>query len=55
MDDVLVPPDPDLEDLPGEVRDHMKLNLFMQGDLWDLDLLVEDGDAAIAIHDTGLT
>ena len=55
MDHLLIPPDPDFEDLSDEVRDHVELDLFMQGNMGDLDLLVEDRDTAIAIHDAGFT
>ena len=50
----MIPPDTDFEDLPGGIRDHVEFNFFMQGDVRNFDFLVEDGDTAIAIDDTGL-
>jgi hypothetical protein len=51
----LVPPDADFDHLFGWIRDQMKLNVFMQRHLRQIDLVVEQGDSAVAIDGSGFS
>ena len=50
MDHFVVVPDTNFESLSGEVRDQMELHIFTHRNVRDIDLVVEERDAAIAIQ-----
>ena len=54
MSEFAVPPDADLDGLFGGVRDEVSVDLFLKGDVWDLDLMGEEGDLAVSVDYSGL-
>jgi hypothetical protein len=50
MDHFIFKPDANFKSLFGSVRDQVELHIFMHRNVWDFDLVVEEGYAAIAIQ-----
>jgi hypothetical protein len=42
MDQFIFKPDADFEGLSGDVRDQMEFDIFSDGDMWDIDIVVEE-------------
>jgi hypothetical protein len=51
----MVSPDSDFEDLFLKIGDHMELDIFVQRNVRDVDFLIEEGDASIAIEHTRIS
>ena len=54
MNHFVVPPDASFENPPGGIRGHMEFNVLPDSNVWDIDLQVEECDAAIAIQSAHL-
>jgi hypothetical protein len=55
MDHFVLPPNAGFQHLSGVVGDEMKIHFFAQWDVGNRDVLVEERNPAIAIHDAGVT
>ena len=50
----MVPPDTDFEGLPSGIRNHVKVDIFIEGYVREMDLVIEEGDPAVTIHGASL-
>ena len=55
MDQLVVPPDADVHDVLGSIGDEVDLNRLAEWDLRQLDGVLEQGNAAIAVHHSGFS
>jgi hypothetical protein len=54
LNHLVLTPNADFQHLSRDIRNEVKLYFFAEGHVWDWNVLVEEGDLAITIHDAGV-